>query len=386
MKLFDVYPLLDIVPEKGSGCYVYDQDGTEYLDFYGGHAVISIGHSHSHYVQRISEQLKNIGFYSNSVVNPLQQQLADKLGRLSGCENYQLFLSNSGAEAVENALKVASFETGRERVIAFKNGFHGRTSAAISVTDKPKYRAPINRQNEVTFLELNDTESLKQEMKKGDVSTVIIEGIQGIGGIELPEPDFLKTIEQLCKEYEAIFICDEIQSGFGRTGRFFAHQHAGVTPDIITIAKGMGNGFPVAGTLFSPKFKPWHGELGTTYGGNHLACAAVLAVLEVLEEEDLIKQAKEMGDYLLKETKNLPLVREVRGKGLMIGIECNIPIKEIRNRMIHEKHIMTGVSSNPNVLRILPPLSITKKEADHFLKEFNDTLKTIANDEKLHIS
>lgn len=386
MNLFDVYPLLDIVPEKASGCYVYDQDGTEYLDFYGGHAVISIGHSHPHYIKRISEQLNKLCFYSNSVVNPLQQELADKLGQLSGYDNYQLFLSNSGAEAVENALKVASFETGKERVIAFRNGFHGRTSAAISVTDKPAYRAPINQKNEITFLKLNNTAGLKEEMKKGDVSAVIIESIQGIGGIVLPEPDFLKAIEQLCKEHNAVFICDEIQSGFGRTGRFFAHQHAGVTPDVITVAKGMGNGFPVAGTLFSPTFEAWHGELGTTYGGNHLACTAVLAVLEVLEKEKLIEQAKKTGDYLIKEIRNLPLVREVRGKGLMIGMECRIPIKEIRNRLIHDKHIMTGVSSDPKVLRILPPLSITKEEAGHFLNEFNDTLKTIAQNEKLHIN
>jgi len=386
MKLFDVYPLLDLVPEKASGCYVYDQGGTEYLDFYGGHAVISIGHSHPHYVRRISEQLNKLGFYSNSVVNPLQQELAEKLGQLSGYYSYQLFLSNSGAEAVENALKVASFETGKERILAFKNGFHGRTSAAISVTDKPKYRAPVNQKNEVTFLQLNDTAGLEKELKKGDVCAVIAEGIQGIGGIVLPEPEFLKTIEQLCKEHNAVFICDEIQSGFGRTGRFFAHQHAGVTPDIITVAKGMGNGFPVAGTLFGPQFEPWHGELGTTYGGNHLACAAVLAVLEVLEKENLMAKAKDTGEYLMEKIKKLSLVREVRGKGLMIGIECRIPIREIRNRLIQDKHIITGVSSNPNVLRILPPLSITKKETDHFLTEFNDTLKTIANDAKLHIS
>lgn len=386
MKLFDVYPLLDIIPEKASGCYVYDTEGNRYLDFYGGHAVISIGHSHPHFVHRISEQLNNLSFYSNSVINPLQQQLADKLGALSGYQDYQLFLSNSGAEAVENALKVASFKTGKERVIAFNNGFHGRTSAAISVTDKPKYRAAINRQNEVTFLEMNDREALKQELEKGDVSAVVIEGVQGIGGIILPEPQFLQAIEQFCKENNAVFICDEIQSGYGRTGKFFAHQHAGAQPDIITIAKGMGNGFPVAATLFSPAFEAWHGELGTTYGGNHLACSAALAVLEIIEDEKLLDRATIIGDYLHHKLRDLPLVTEVRGMGLMIGIECSIPIGDIRKDLIHESKILTGVSSNPHVLRILPPLNINKEHADLFIHELNETLKTKANNEKLHIS
>lgn len=386
MELFDVYPLMDIIPEKASGRYVYTQDGNRYLDFYGGHAVISIGHSHPHYVQKISEQLQKLCFYSNSVVNPLQQKLANTLGELAGYDDYQLFLSNSGAEAVENALKVASFENGKDRVIAFNKGFHGRTSAAISVTDKPTYRAPVNQNMDVTFLELNDSASLRKELENGNVSAVIVESIQGIGGIVMPEPNFLQAIEENCKEHDAIFICDEIQAGFGRTGHFFAHQHTGVKPDIITMAKGMGNGFPVAGTLFSPDFEPWHGELGTTYGGNHLACSAVLAVLEVIHDEDLIANAATLGDYLMEELQDLPLVSEVRGKGLMIGIECTVPIKQIRSTLIHDKNIITGVSSNPNVLRILPPLSLTKPEATHFITELTDVLTTFSNHETLHLS
>lgn len=386
MDLFDVYPLLDLIPEKASGSYVFTEDGTKYLDFYGGHAVISVGHAHPHYVQRISDQLQKLSFYSNSVVNPLQKELAQKLENLSGCDEYRLFLSNTGAEAVENALKVASFYTGKKRIISFNKAFHGRTSAAISVTDKPKYWAPINQTDHITFLKMNDAESLKQELSKGDVCAVIIEGIQGIGGIHIPKPAFLKEIRALCDEHDAVFICDEIQSGYGRTGRFFAHQHAGVEPDIITVAKGMGNGFPIAGTLFSPVFKAWHGQLGTTYGGNHLACAAGLAVLEILEEEQLMENAVHMGNQLKSGLEDLPLITDVRGLGLMIGIECSMPIKPIRSHLIHEKHILTGVSSNPNVLRLLPPLTISKQEAAHFITEFKNTLTTIANNEELHIS
>lgn len=386
MNLFDVYPLLDITPEKASGSYIFTGDGSKYLDFYGGHAVISVGHCHPHYIRRISEQLNKLAFYSNSVVNPLQKELAEKLGGVSGYDDYRLFLSNSGAEAVENALKVASFHTGKKRIISFNKSFHGRTSAAISITDKPSYWAPINKTGAVTFLELNDTEGLKREIAKGDVCAVIVEGIQGIGGINIPEPEFLKDAAQLCEEKNVVFICDEIQSGYGRTGRFFAHQYAGVQPDIITVAKGMGNGFPVAGTLFSPAFEAWHGQLGTTFGGNHLACAAGLAVLEILEDEQLIDHTAHIGTLLLDGLQNLPLVKEVRGKGLMIGVECTIPIKTIREKLIHEKHILTGVSSNPNVLRLLPPLTISEEQATLFLSEFNDTLTTIAKDEKLYVS
>lgn len=386
MNLFDVYPLLDLTPEKATGSYVFTGDGTRYLDFYGGHAVISVGHAHPHYVQRISGQLDKLSFYSNSVVNPMQKELADKLGKLSDYDHYNLFLSNTGAEAVENALKVASFHTGNKRIISFNKAFHGRTSAAISVTDKPKYWAPINKTGGVTFLTLNDSESLKQELEKGDVCAVIVEGVQGIGGIYVPEPAFLQEAARLCEEYNAVFICDEIQSGYGRTGRFFAHQHAKVHPDIITVAKGMGNGFPIAGTLFHPKFEAWHGQLGTTYGGNHLACAAGLAVLEIMEEEQLTDHAARIGNILMNKLQDLPMVTEVRGKGLMIGVECSIPIKKIREELIHEKHIITGVSSDPNVLRLLPPLTVSEQEAAHFLTECQNTFITIANHEKLHIS
>lgn len=386
MNLFDVYPLLDLTPERASGSYVFTRDGTRYLDFYGGHAVISVGHAHPHYVQRISGQLDKLSFYSNSVVNPMQKELADKLGKLSDYDHYKLFLSNTGAEAVENALKVASFHTGKKRIISFNKAFHGRTSAAISVTDKPKYWAPINKTGEVTFLTLNDSESLKQELEKGNVCAVIVEGVQGIGGIYVPEPAFLQEAARLCEEYNAVFICDEIQSGYGRTGRFFAHQHAEIHPDIITVAKGMGNGFPIAGTLFHPKFEAWHGQLGTTYGGNHLACAAGLAVLEIMEKEQLTDHAARIGNILMNELEDLPMVTEVRGKGLMIGVECTIPIKKIREELIHKKHIITGVSSDPNVLRLLPPLTVSEREAAHFLTECQDTFITIANHEKLHIS
>lgn len=386
MNLFDVYPLLNIIPEKASGSYIYCRDGNKYLDFYGGHAVISVGHSHPHYIKRITEQLQKLSYYSNSVINPLQQELADKLGALSGYNDYQLFLSNSGAEAIENSLKVASFHTGKSRVLAFNQSFHGRTSAALSVTDKPKYLAPINNKHDVSFLELNDLDGLKKELDKGDVCAVIIEGIQGIGGIHVPEPAFLKKAVQLCRENDAVFICDEIQSGYGRTGRFFAHQHADIQPDIITVAKGMGNGFPIAGTIFNPEFEAWHGELGTTYGGNHLACAAGLAVLEIMNDEGLIERANQLGSFLKDNLKNLPLIKEVRGKGLMIGVECTIPVKLIRKKLIQDKQIVTGISSNPNVLRLLPPLNISKNEIFDFLSEFKDTLTTIANNEKLYFS
>lgn len=374
MEIFDVYPLLDLEPAKAQGNYVFCDDGKRYLDFYGGHAVISIGHSHPHYVNRITEQLDDLGFYSNSVQNPLQEKLAEKLGQLSGYEDYQLFLCNSGAEAVENALKMASFHTGKSKVISFNKAFHGRTTTALSVTDKEKYTAPINEGGEVTFLEFNDIKSLKKELSKGDVCAVIIEGIQGIGGIHIPDNSFLQQAAELCKQYNTVLICDEIQSGFGRTGKFFAHQHAGIEPDIITIAKGVGNGFPVAGTILSPDFEAKYGRLGSTFGGNHLACAAATAVLEVLENEQLISNAANIGKQLMEKLKELPKVKEVRGRGLMIGIEFPFVIKELRHKLIEDEQILTGVSSDPNVLRLLPPLSINSKEVEQFINAIKNVL------------
>lgn len=375
MKLFDVYPLLDLEPVKGEGSYIYAKDGTRYLDFYGGHAVISIGHSHPHYVQKISEQLKKLGFYSNSVQNPTQKKLANKLGELSGYQDYQLFMCNSGAEAVENALKMASFHNGKSKVISFSKGFHGRTSAAVSVTDIPKYSAPINRHGNIVFLELNDLESLENEIAGGDVCAVIIESIQGIGGIRIPDDTFLRQAAQLCSENNVVLICDEIQSGYGRTGKFFAHQHTGITPDVITIAKGMGNGFPIAGTLLSPDFEAEHGKLGSTFGGNHLACAAGLAVLEVIEDENLIHHAAKMGTRLMGGLSDLPAVKEVRGRGLMVGVEFPFAIKSLRKRLIEEEHIVTGVSTNPNVLRLLPPLNVTEGQIDTFINAMHNVLQ-----------
>lgn len=375
MKTFDVYPLLDIEPVKAEMSHVYAKDGTKYLDFYGGHAVISIGHSHPHYIKRITEQLNKIGFYSNSVQNPLQKQLANKLGQLSGYEDYQLFLCNSGAEAVENALKMASFQTGKSKVVSFQKAFHGRTSAAVSVTDNPTYAAPINKSGDIVFLEFNDLEGLKQEISGGDVCAVIIECIQGIGGIRVADKAFLQQASQLCSENNVILICDEIQSGYGRTGKFFAHQHCDIQPDIITIAKGMGNGFPIAGTALSPDFKAEYGKLGSTFGGNHLACAAGLAVLEVIEEENLIDYAADAGEYLYDELSKLEPASEVRGRGLMIGMEFPFAIKELRKALIEEEHIVTGVSSNPNVLRLLPPLNITKEQLNIFINAMQNVLQ-----------
>lgn len=374
MEIFDVYPLLDLEPVKAKGNYVFCDDGEKYLDFYGGHAVISIGHSHPHYVNKISKQLKDIGFYSNSVQNPLQQKLATKLGKLSGYEDYQLFLCNSGAEAIENALKMASFHNGKSKVISFKKSFHGRTTSALNITDKQELTAPINQPGEVVFLELNDIENLEQEVSKGDVCAVVIEGIQGIGGIHIPDTEFLTRAEELCQQYDTILICDEIQSGYGRTGKFFAHQYAGIKPDILTVAKGMGNGFPVAGTILSPKFEAKHGRLGSTFGGNHLACTASTAVLEVLENEQLIRKAANKGKKLMDSLSELSDVREVRGRGLMIGIEFPYAIKELRQKLIQEEQILTGVASNPNVLRLLPPLSITTKEVDQFINAIENVL------------
>ena len=370
MKLFDVYPVYDIEPVKGEGCYIFDKSGTKYLDFYGGHAVISIGHSHPHYVQKVSRQLSNLGFYSNSVENSLQVELAEKLGILSGLESYQLFLCNSGAEANENALKMASFETGKTKIIAFEKGFHGRTSAAVNITQNPSIQAPINQTFEREWLQLNDLEAAEEALKKGDVAGVIIEGIQGIGGIYIPEVAFLEGVAKLCQTYHVPLILDEIQSGVGRSGKFFAFQYAAIQPDIISIAKGFGNGFPIGGILLSPKYQAKYGLLGTTFGGNHLACAAALATLEVIENEKLMDNSIEVGEYLQSKLKQIPSVKAVRGRGLMIGIDMDFPVAALRKRLVKEFHLFTGSASNPNTIRLLPPLTITKVEADLFLELF----------------
>ena len=376
MHLFDVYPLFEIEPVRGEGFYVYDKKGQSYLDLYGGHAVISIGHSHPHYRQRISQQLSQLGFYSNSVQNSLQPALAKKLGELSGCEDYQLFLCNSGAEANENALKLASFHTGKTKIITFEKAFHGRTSAAVNITDKDKIKAPINKLFEAEFHEWNNLTTVEESLQKGDVCAVIIEGIQGIGGIHIPTPNFLECLAQLCKKYNAILILDEIQSGYGRSGHFFAFQTANIQPDIITVAKGMGNGFPIGGVLIHPKFKPSYGLLGTTFGGNHLACAAGLAVLEVIEQENLIENSAIIGAYFKSELEKIKGIKAVRGNGLMIGLDLGFPIKDIRKQLLYEKHIFTGSSSDPNVMRLLPPLTITKKEVDYFINKLKLVLET----------
>ena len=376
MNLFNVYPLFDIEIAKGIGCRTYDNHGIEYLDLYGGHAVISIGHSHPYYVQKLTHQIENLVFYSNSVVNKLQVELAEKLGKMSGYEDYFLFLINSGAEANENALKLASFHTGRSKVIAFKKSFHGRTSAAVRVTDNPKIVAPINEGFDVEFLELNDIEAVRKSLQKKDVCAVIIEGIQGVGGIRTPEVEFLQALSEECKATGTILILDEVQSGYGRSGKFFAHQHAGIRPDLITVAKGMGNGFPIGGVLISPMFEASHGMLGTTFGGSHLACTAAIAVLDIIKVEHLVENAAKIGDYLMEELAKIPQVKEVRGLGLMIGIEFEQPIKEIRNRLLFEKKIFTGASGN-NVIRLLPPLCLSKSDANLFLISFKEILQSI---------
>lgn len=369
MGLFDVYSLLDIEPVEAKGAYLWDSEGNKYLDFYGGHAVISIGHTHPVYVEKITRQLTKIGFYSNAVINPLQRELARQLEETSGYPEYNLFLCNSGAEANENALKLASFTTGRMKVLAFKGAFHGRTSAAVAVTDNPGIQAPLNQCHPVTFIALNDGERLEQELMSKTYAAVIIEGIQGVGGIQVPDPEFLQLINRLCKETGTLMITDEVQSGYGRTGRFFAHQHAGIKPDVITMAKGMGNGFPIAGLLIAPEIKAKKGMLGTTFGGSHLACAAALAVLEVINREYLINNAAGIGKYLIHELKKTEGVLEVRGKGLMIGVETAFPQAEVRKKLTQAFHIMTGYSGT-NTLRLLPPLIITRKEADEFLAAF----------------
>ncbi|MBC6698002.1 aspartate aminotransferase family protein [Hymenobacter puniceus] len=367
MELFNVYPLVNITPVKALGAKLWDDKGQEYLDFYGGHAVISIGHSHPHYVQRLTEQLGNIGFYSNSVQIPIQRELAEKLGRVSGYEDYTLFLCNSGAEANENALKLASFHTGKKRVIAFKGAFHGRTSGAVAATDNAKIVAPFNADHHISFLEY-DLAAVEQVLQGGDVCGVIIEPIQGVGGIIMPSDEFLQGLAALCQQYGALLLADEVQSGYGRSGKFFAHQHAGIRPDVISVAKGMGNGFPIGGILIAPELKASYGLLGTTFGGNHLACAAALAVLEVIEQENLVQHAAELGDYLRTELETHAGAEEIRGRGLMVGIKYDFPIKDLRDQLLSEHHIFVGNASDPTVLRLLPPLNITKDEVDRFLQ------------------
>jgi acetylornithine aminotransferase len=375
MKLFDVYPLFDVNIVKGKGCKVWDDKGQEYLDLYGGHAVISIGHAHPHYISKVNEQLGKLGFYSNSVVNKLQVELAERLGRISGYDDYQLFLINSGAEANENALKLASFTNGRTRVLSAAKAFHGRTSLAVEVTNNPKIIAPINANGHVTYLPLNDLPAWEKELAKGDVCAVILECIQGVGGIQLATEEFAQGLAAACKKHGAILICDEIQCGYGRSGKFFAHQWLGIRPDIITVAKGIANGFPMGAVLISPNFKPVYGQLGTTFGGNHLACAAALAVLDVFEEEHLVENARVVGDYLINEIKQLnsDRIKDVRGRGLMIGIDLDVPHQEVRKPLIYEQHCFTGCAGT-NILRLLPPLCLTKAEADDFIARLKKCL------------
>ena len=372
MELFDVYSIFNIAPVSAKGHHLTDREGNTYLDLYGGHAVISIGHAHPVYVQNLKEQLDRLAFYSNSVVNPLQQEVADKLELASGCTDYSLFMCNSGAEANENALKLASFHTQKSRIVAFNNGFHGRTSAAVAVTDNASIQAPINKQHAVTFLAMNDTEALENTLKQGDVAAIIIEIIQGVGGLDKPEAGFLSVLSELAKKYGALVIADEVQSGFGRTGKFFAYQYYDFQPDIITMAKGMGNGFPVAGLLIHYRIKARKGMLGTTFGGNPLACTAVLSVLEVLEKENLLENARQMEEYFHKKAMTLAPSVRVKGKGLMLGLDFGFPVKELRANLINKHKIFTGSSKDPNVLRILPPLNIGKQELDNLF----DALKS----------
>lgn len=376
MYLFDVYPLFDVTINKGKGCHVWDTEGQEYLDLYGGHAVISIGHCHPHYVEAMTKQLNKLGFYSNSVINDLQKELAYRLGEASGYSDYQLFLVNSGAEANENAMKLASFYNGRTRILSLEKAFHGRTSLAVEATNNPKIIAPINDNGHVTYLPLNDIEAWKTELEKGDVCAVIIECIQGVGGIRMVSKEFVQAIRELCDKYNTVMICDEIQCGYGRSGKFFAHQHLDVKPDLITVAKGICNGFPMSAVLISEKFKPVYGQLGTTFGGNHLACAGAIAVLDVIENEHLVENAAEVGEYIMTRLKeeNLPHIVDIRGKGLMIGIELDVPYKEIRTKLVKEQHCFTGCSGT-NVLRLLPPLCLTKAEADDFINRLAAVLK-----------
>lgn len=373
MNLYDVYPLFDVNIVKGEGCKVWDDKGNEYLDLYGGHAVISIGHAHPCYVNMISRQVSTLGFYSNSVINTLQQRVAAKLGRISGYEDYNLFFINSGAEANENALKLSSFKNGKKRVIAFKKAFHGRTSLAVEVTDNPRIVAPINANGHTTFVAMGDIDAVRAEIEKGDVTAVIIEGIQGVGGVQIPSASFQQQLQKLCNSTDTTLILDEIQSGCGRSGKFFAHQWAGIKPDIITQAKGIGNGFPVGVVLISPSFQAVYGELGTTFGGNHLACAAVEAVLDVMEKENLLDNVNAVGDYLLAELKKIDGIKEVRGQGLMIGIEFDSPVKDIRRKLLFEERVFTGVSG-ANTIRLLPPLTLSMEQAALFIERFKKVI------------
>lgn len=373
MQLFDVYSLYDIEPVRGHGNYVYTADGTEYLDLYGGHAVISIGHTHPHYVEAVCRQTAALPFYSNSVKNSLQQRLADLLGEASGYDDYQLFLANSGAEANENAMKLASFVTGRKKILAFDRAFHGRTSAAVAATDNPKLQAPLNRTDNIVFVPLNDIEAVRRELASGEYAAVIVEGIQGVAGIRMVDDNFLTELREATTATGTLLILDEIQSGYGRTGRFFAHQYAGIRADIVTMAKGIANGFPMSGVLIAPSIKPVKGMLGTTFGGNHLACAAAIAVLEVMKEEKLVENAAEVGAYLLEQLKTIPGLKEVRGRGLMLGIEIEGSASELRKRLLFEHHIFTG-GAGEHTVRLLPPLTITRREADIFLNEFRKAL------------
>ncbi|MFL9481605.1 aspartate aminotransferase family protein [Chitinophagaceae bacterium LWZ2-11] len=387
MKLFDVYPLNNITITKAQGSYVWDENGVQYLDMYGGHAVISIGHTHPHWVQRIETQLEKIAFYSNSVVIPLQAELAEKLGKVSGKEDYQLFLCNSGAEANENALKLASFHNGRKKVVAFKKSFHGRTSLAVAATDNPSIVAPINETDNVIFLPYNDEKALKKcfEENGGEISSVIIEGIQGVGGIQLATESFLQLIRTLCDDYGAVYIADSVQCGYGRSGKFFSHDYADVNADIYTMAKGMGNGFPIGGILIAPHIKPKHGMLGTTFGGNHLACAAALAVLEVIEEEKLIDVAKQRGMYLLNRLKAIDGIENVRGRGLMIGFDLPEDLKDLRKKLLSEFNIFTG-EAKPNVIRLLPSLAITRKQVDEFLEALKEAIAEMKNTQTVEVA
>lgn len=375
MQLFDVYPLMDVTIARGKGCRVWDKEGTEYLDLYGGHAVISVGHCHPHYIEAMTRQLGALGFYSNSVQNPLQREFAQRLGKACGYEDYQLFLVNSGAEANENALKLASFHNGRKRILSLEKAFHGRTSLAVEATANPKIIAPVNANGHVTYLPLNDIKPWQTELEKEDVCACIVECIQGVGGIRMVEASFLQQLQALCKAHGTVLVCDEIQCGYGRSGKFFAHQHLGVRPDMITVAKGICNGFPMSAVLISPEFKPVYGQLGTTFGGNHLACAGAIAVLDIMEQEHLVENAAEVGTYLMNALReaNLPHVVEVRGRGLMIGIELDIPYKEPRQRLVTEQHCFTGCSGT-NVLRLLPPLCLSKQEADSFVGKLREVL------------
>jgi acetylornithine aminotransferase len=375
MKLFDVYPINDITIVKAKGSYVWDQDGQQYLDLYGGHAVISIGHTHPHYVQRITDQLNKVGFYSNSIRIPLQEELAEKLGKVSGRPDYQLFLCNSGAEANENALKLASFHTGRKKIVAFRKSFHGRTSLAVAVTDNPAIVAPVNQTDNVIFLPFNDEAALEECFTKqgNEIAAVIIEGIQGVGGINVAEAGFLQAISRLCKQYGSVFVADAVQCGYGRSGKFFSQDHAGVDADIYSMAKGMGNGFPVAGIMIAPHLHSKHGMLGTTFGGNHLACAAALAVLEVIGQESLISNADEVGNYLMSELKKIPQLQKIRGRGLMIGFDLPENLKDLRKNLLWHQHIFTG-EAKPNTIRLLPSLALRKKDADEFLEAIREEI------------